>query len=83
VMIYASLLERRVLIEPGDGLRGKLPPGAFVPVRDRLVEAIRAGKSPGAALAASVEQAAQIVGPAAPPTAAPLNRLPNTLHLLS
>ena len=81
VLIYVSLLERRVLIAAGDGVGAKLPPAAFDAARDALIADIKSHKPVGEALAGAVDRCAAVVAPVSPPRQR-ANALANTVRLL-
>ncbi len=82
VLIYVSLLERRVLIATGDGIGEKLPAGAFSAARDALIADIRSNKAVGQALSGAVDRCAAVVAPVVPPRER-TNSIPNTVRLLA
>jgi putative membrane protein len=83
VLIYVSLLERRVLIATADGIGAKLPAGAFDAARDALIADIRAEREIGESLAAAVQRCAAVVGQVAPPREKRANAIANTVRLLA
>ena len=82
VLVYVSLLERRVLIATGDGIGEKLPAGAFNAARDALLADIKSNKPVGQALSGAVRGCAAVVAPVVPPRER-VNSIPNTVRLLA
>ena len=87
VLIYVSLLERRVLIRASDALGAKLPgggAGAFDAARDGLVGDIKAGREIGASLSGAVERCAAAIAGVCPRTGAERTKgIANTVRLLA
>ncbi len=81
VLIYVSLLERRVLIAAADGIAAKLPGGAFDAARDALVADIKQGRGVGESLAGAVQRCVAVVAPVVPARER-VNAMPNTVRLL-
>ncbi len=84
VLIYVSLLERRVWIAASDALDAQLPKGAFDAARDGLVGDIKAGREIGASLGGAVERCAAAIVGVCPHTGAERPRaIANTVRLLA
>ena len=87
VLIYVSLLERRVLIRASDALSAKIAgggAGAFDAARDGLVGDIKAGREIGASLSGAVERCAAAIAGVCPHAGAERTKtIANTVRLLA